>query len=102
MKKILVTIVLSLLLSFNANAVVKWPKFMTKEIPKELLNKINENSNNEIEDILKQVDVKNKQMRIMLMKTIVQTENAKIIMGNSELTLEEQKIIEKLLKKYVQ
>ena len=38
----------------------------------------------------------------MLMKTIVQTENAKIIMGNSELTLEEQKIIEKLLKKYVQ
>ena len=102
MKKILVTIVLSLLLCFNANADVKWPKFMTKEIPKELLNKINENSNNEIEDILKQVDVKNKQMRIMLMKTIVQTENAKIIMGNSELTLEEQKIIEKLLKKYVQ
>ena len=102
MKKILVTIILSLLLSFNANADVKWPKFMTKEIPKELLNKINENSNNEIEDILKQVDVKNKQMRIMLMKTIVQTENAKIIMGNSELTLEEQKIIEKLLKKYVQ
>ena len=102
MKKILVTIVLSLLVSFNANADVKWPKFMTKEIPKELLNKINENSNNEIEDILKQVDVKNKQMRIMLMKTIVQTENAKIIMGNSELTLEEQKIIEKLLKKYVQ
>ena len=102
MKKILVTIVLSLLLCLNANADVKWPKFMTKEIPKELLNKINENSNNEIEDILKQVDVKNKQMRIMLMKTIVQTENAKIIMGNSELTLEEQKIIEKLLKKYVQ
>ena len=102
MKKILVTIVLSLLVRFNANADVKWPKFMTKEIPKELLNKINENSNNEIEDILKQVDVKNKQMRIMLMKTIVQTENAKIIMGNSELTLEEQKIIEKLLKKYVQ
>ena len=102
MKKILVTIVLSLLLCFNANADFKWPKFMTKEIPKELLNKINENSNNEIEDILKQVDVKNKQMRIMLMKTIVQTENAKIIMGNSELTLEEQKIIEKLLKKYVQ
>ena len=102
MKKILVTIVLSLLVSFNANADVKWPKFMTKEIPKELLNKINENSNNEIEDILKQVDVKNKQMRIMLMKTIVQTENAKMIMGNSELTLEEQKIIEKLLKKYVQ
>ena len=102
MKKILVTIVLSLLLCFNANADVKWPKFMTKEIPKELLNKINENSNNEIEDILKQVDVKNKQMRIMLMKTIVQTENAKIIMGNSKLTLEEQKILEKLLKKYVQ
>ena len=102
MKKILVTIVLSLLVSFNANADVKWPKFMTKEIPKELLNKINENSNNEIEDILKQVDVKNKQMRIMLMKTIVQTENAKIIMGNSKLTLEEQKILEKLLKKYVQ
>ena len=102
MKKILVTIVISLLLCLNANADVKWPKFMTKEIPKELLNKINENSNNEIEDILKQVDVKNKQMRIMLMKTIVQTENAKIIMGNSELTLEEQKIIEKLLKKYVQ
>ena len=102
MKKILVTIVLSLLLCLNANADVKWPKFMTKEIPKELLNKINENSNNEIEDILKQVDIKNKQMRIMLMKTIVQTENAKIIMGNSELTLEEQKIIEKLLKKYVQ
>ena len=102
MKKILVTIVFSLLLCFNVNADVKWPKFMTKEIPKELLNKINENSNNEIEDILKQVDVKNKQMRIMLMRTIVQTENAKIIMGNSELTLEEQKIIEKLLKKYVQ
>ena len=102
MKKILVTIVLSLLLSFNANADVKWPKFMTKEIPKELLNKINENSNNEIEDILKQVDVKNKQMRIMLMKTIVQTESAKILMGNSELSVEEQEIIEKLLKKYVQ
>ena len=102
MKKILVTIILSLLLSFNANADVKWPKFMTKEIPKQILNKINESSNNQIEDILKQVDVKNKQMRIMLMKTIVQTENAKIIMGNSELTLEEQKIIEKLLKKYVQ
>ena len=42
MKKILVTIVLSLLLSFNANADVKWPEFMTKEIPKQILNKINE------------------------------------------------------------
>ena len=38
MKKILVTIVLSLLVSFNANADVKWPKFMTKEIPKELID----------------------------------------------------------------
>ena len=102
MKKLLWIVAIGLLLSINANADVKWPKFMTKEIPKELLNKINENSNNEIEDILKQVDVKNKQMRITLIKTIVQTENAKIIMGNSELTLEEQKIIEKLLKKYVQ
>ena len=100
MKKLLWIVAIGLLLSINANADVKWPKFMTKEIPKVLLNKINEN--NEIEDILKQVDIKNKQMRIMLMKTIVQTENAKIIMGNSKLTLEEQKIIEKLLKKYVQ
>lgn len=100
MKKLLWIVAIGLLLSINANADVKWPKFMTKEIPKVLLNKINEN--NEIEDILKQVDVKNKQMRIMLMKTIVQTENAKIIMGNSKLTLEEQKILEKLLKKYVQ
>jgi len=102
MKKLLWIVAIGLLLSINANADVKWPKFMTKEMPKELLNKINDSSNNEIEDILKQVDVKNKQMRIMLMKTIVQTENAKIIMGNSKLTLEEQKIIEKLLKKYVQ
>lgn len=100
MKKLLWIVAIGLLLSINANADVKWPKFMTKEIPKVLLNKINEN--NEIEDILKQVDIKNKQMRIMLMKTIVQTENAKIIMGNSKLTLEEQKILEKLLKKYVQ
>ena len=41
-------------------------------------------------------------MRVMLMKTIVQTESAKILMGNSELSVEEQEIIEKLLKKYVQ
>ena len=47
MKKLLGIIVLGLLLSFNANADVKWPKFMTKEIPKELLNKINDSSNNE-------------------------------------------------------
>ena len=104
MKKLFSTIlVLSLLLSGNAYADVKWPKFMTKEIPKELLNKINDSSNNEIEAILKQVDIKNKQMRVMLMKTIVQTESAKILMGNSELSVvEEQEIIEKLLKKYVQ
>ena len=103
MKKLFSTIlVLGLLLNFNANADVKWPKFMTKEIPKEILNKINDGSNNEIEDILKQVDIKNKQIRVMLMKTIVQTESAKILMGNSELSVEEQEIIEKLFKKYVQ
>ena len=49
--------VLSLLLSGNAYADVKWPKFMTKEIPKEILNKINDSSNNEIEAILKEVDI---------------------------------------------
>ena len=102
MKKLLGIVVLGLLLNFNANADVKWPKFMIKEIPKEILNKINDSSNNEIEDILKQVDIKNNQMRVMLMKTIVQTESAKILMGNSELSVEEQEIIEKLLKKYVQ
>jgi hypothetical protein len=102
MKKLLAIVVLGLLLVGSAYADVKWPKFMTKEIPKEILNKINENSNNEIEDILKQVDTKNKQMRTMLMKTIVQTEKAKILMGNSELSIEEQEIIEKLFKKYVQ
>ena len=64
-----------------------------------VIQEINKNhsssSNNEIEDILKQVDIKNKQMRVMLMKTIVQTESAKILMGNSELSVEEQEIIEK-------
>ena len=102
MKKLLSILVLGLLLSSNAYADVKWPKFMTKEIPKEILNKINDSSNNEIEAILKEVDIKNKQMRVMLMKTIVQTESAKILMGNSELSVEEQEIIEKLLKNYVQ
>ena len=66
---------------------------------KMVIQEINKNhsssSNNEIEDILKQVDIKNKQMRVMLMKTIVQTESAKILMGNSELSVEEQEIIEK-------
>ena len=103
MKKLFSTIlVLSLLLSGNAYADDKCPTFMTKESPKEILNKINDSSNNEIEAILKEVDIKNKQMRVMLMKTIVQTESAKILMGNSELSVEEQEIIEKLLKKYVQ
>jgi len=102
MKKNLGIFVVGLFLSFNAYADVKWPKFLTKEIPKELLNKINDSSNNEIEEILKQVDIKNKQIRVMLIKTIVQTESAKILMGNSELSSEEQEIIENLLKKYVQ
>ena len=41
MKKLLWIVAIGLLLSINANADVKWPKFMAKEIPKVHLNKIN-------------------------------------------------------------
>lgn len=101
MKKILVILIFSLIINFNANAEFKWPKFMTKEIPVELLNKINDSSNNEIKDTLNKFDVKSKQMKFILMKTIIQTESAKMLMGNSELTIDEQKIIKKLEKKYL-
>jgi len=100
MKKLLLTILFTLVLGGGASADLKWPNFMTKEIPKELLDKINDNSNNEIELILKQVDINNKQMRVTLMKTIIQTENAKIMMGNSVLSSEEQELMKRLLNKY--
>ena len=101
LKHILIIFIINFILTLNSFAEIKWPKFMTKEIPAKTLDKINLGSNDEIKSILNQIDLNNKQMRIVLMKTIVQTEYSKILMGSSQLDPNEQQILESLLKKYV-
>lgn len=82
----------------------KWPKYLTKKIPAELLNKIDEGSNGEVSQMLKEYKSElnsNPAFRIEFIKILVQTTNAQIMMNQIDVSSEEEEIMSKLLKKYV-
>ena len=79
----------------------KWPAFMTAEIPNNLLDKLDANSNNEIKKLLDQMKPKNKEEEKVFMKVIIQTVNAKIMLGQMNVSANEKILLEQLLKKYI-
>jgi hypothetical protein len=79
----------------------KWPAFMTAEIPSNLLDKLDINSNNEIKKLLEQMKPKNKEEEKAFMKVIIQTANAKIMLGQMNVSTNEKILLEQLLKKYI-
>ena len=81
----------------------KWPKYLTKSIPAELLNKIDEGSNGEVTKIFNEYKshlVSNPALRKEFMKILVQTGNAQIMMNQIDVSSEEEEIMTKLLEKY--
>ena len=83
---------------------IKWPKYLTKKIPVELLNKIDDGSNGEVSQMFKEYKSElnsNPGFRKEFIKVLVQTGNAQIMMKQIDVSSEEEKIMSNLLKKYV-
>jgi len=106
MKKFLTFLTLFLMLGGVASAEAKWPTYLTKEIPVEILNKLltPEQFFNDINQIQKQnkIDVNNPKVQYEIVKVMVQTLNINVMVGKLDVTDQEKEFLEKLLKKYVQ
>ena len=106
MKKLIYILVLGLLLGGVASAEAKWPSYLTKEIPVQILNKHGtpEQFLNDIDQIQKQnkIDINNPKVQYQFVKVMVQTLNASVMVGKLDVTDQEKELLEKLLKKYVQ
>tara|TARA_Y100000817_G_C16683992_1_gene467225 strand:- start:378 stop:692 length:315 start_codon:yes stop_codon:yes gene_type:complete len=103
MRIFLICMFLSLSTILHA-ADIKWPKYLTKKIPAALLNKIDVGSNGEVSQMFKEYKSElnsNPGFRIEFIKILVQTGNAQIMMNQIDISSEEEKIMSKLLKKYV-
>ena len=98
-------ILIFILLSKNLYAQdIKWPKYLTKKIPVELLNKIDESSNGEVAKMFKEFKTElntNPGFRKEFIKVLIQTGNTQIMMKEIDVSSEEEKIMSKLLEKYV-
>ena len=104
MKKILAILIVGLIWSGVANAEIKWPNYLTKEIPVSILNKFGspEKFYNEINKVRIEsgIDLNNPKVQSELIKVMVQTLNANIMIGNLDVTNKERELLESLLKKY--
>ena len=108
MKKLFsLILVLGFLFGGVASAeIAKWPSYLTKEIPVQILNKQGtpEQFLKDINQIQKQnkIDINNPKVQYQLIKVMVQTLNASVMIGKLDVTDQEKELLEKLLKKYVQ
>ena len=107
MKKLICILVLGFLFGGVASAeIAKWPSYLTKEIPVQILNKQGtpEQFLKDINQIQKQnkIDINNPKVQYQLIKVMVQTLNASVMIGKLDVTDQEKELLEKLLKKYVQ
>ena len=107
MKKLICILVLGFLFGGMASAeIAKWPSYLTKEIPVQILNKQGtpEQFLKDINQIQKQnkIDINNPKVQYQLIKVMVQTLNASVMIGKLDVTDQEKELLEKLLKKYVQ
>ena len=104
MKKLLAILVLGLTLNGAVNAENKWPNYLTKEIPVRILNKFSspEKFYNEINKVRIEsgIDLNNPKVQSELVKVMVQTLNANIMIGNLDVTDNDRALLESLLKKY--
>ena len=104
MKKLLAILVVGLIWSGGVNAEIKWPNYLTKEIPVSILNKFGspEKFYNEINKVRIEsgIDLNNPKVQSELIKVMVQTLNANIMIGNLDVTNKEREFLESLLKKY--
>ena len=104
MKKLLVILVVGLIWSGVVYAEIKWPNYLTKEIPVSILNKFGspEKFYNEINKVRIEsgIDLNSPKVQSELVKVMVQTLNANIMIGNLDITDKERELLERLLKKY--